>query len=67
MFYCPLIYSYLLRCRITDDWDNVKLAFDLEVVQLQKMAVVGVYRKRVKGDTWSYKSVCEDVLRSARL
>ena len=60
-------FSFLLRCRMSDDFQSVKLAFDLEIVQLQKTNVIGVHRKRVKGDTWSYKSVCEDILRCAKL
>ena len=59
--------SYTMRCSITDDWGKVKLAFDLEVVQMQKMNLMGVRRKRVKGDTWHYKKLCEDILSAANL
>lgn len=49
-----------------DDWGRVKLAFDLEVVQM-KTKQLGIRRKRVKGDTWHYKKYCEDVIRSANI
>ena len=52
----------MLRCSIADDWGKVQLAFDLEIVQLQKMNLIGIRRKRVKGDTWHYKKLCEDIL-----
>ncbi|KAL3877262.1 hypothetical protein ACJMK2_034995 [Sinanodonta woodiana] len=58
--------DYTLRCTVMDDWKHVKLAFDLEVCAIPKMAHVGVCRKRVKGDTWHYKKLCEDILRSAK-
>jgi hypothetical protein len=53
-----------LRISVCDDWGRVKLAFDLEVVQL-KTKQLGIRKKRVKGDTWHYKKYCEDVIRSA--
>ena len=50
-----------------DDWGKVKLAFDLEVVTIQKLNFNGVRRKRVKGDTWHYKHLCEDILAAAKI
>ena len=55
-----------MRISVCDDWGRVKLAFDLEVVQL-KTKQLGIRRKRVKGDTWHYKKYCEDVIRSANI
>ncbi|KAH3871048.1 hypothetical protein DPMN_034242 [Dreissena polymorpha] len=59
--------DYTLRCTVMDDWGRVKLAFDLEVCSIPKMSFVGVARKRVKGDTWHYKKLCEDILNTAKL
>lgn len=59
--------NYTLRCTVMDDWGHVKLAFDLEVCILPKQSQVGVCRKRVKGDMWHYKKLCEDILATARL
>lgn len=50
---------------MSDDWGKVQLAFDLEVVQVQKQSMLGVLRKRVKGDTWHYKRLCEDIMKAA--
>ncbi|GFR99459.1 non-specific serine/threonine protein kinase [Elysia marginata] len=58
--------EYSLRCTVTDDWGRAKLAFDLEVCALPKNSYIGVHRKRVKGDIWHYKRLCEDILRSAK-
>ncbi|ESO81991.1 hypothetical protein LOTGIDRAFT_170401 [Lottia gigantea] len=59
--------DYMLRCTVADDWGRVKLAFDMEVCLLPKNSYIGVYRKRVKGDTWHYKKLFEDILQSANL
>jgi len=65
--YASYFASYTLRCTVMDDWGRVKLAFDLEVCAIPKMTFVGVCRKRVKGDTWHYKKLCEDILNTAKL
>ena len=57
--------GFSLRISVCDDWGRVKLAFDLEVVQL-KTKQLGIRKKRVKGDTWHYKKYCEDVIRSVK-
>ncbi|XP_013394347.1 maternal embryonic leucine zipper kinase-like [Lingula anatina] len=65
-----IVYSqsgYTLRIVMSNDWGKVHLAFDLEVCQITKTNLVGIRRKRVKGDTWHYKKLCEDVLRSAKI
>ncbi|XP_059169005.1 maternal embryonic leucine zipper kinase-like [Physella acuta] len=57
--------DYSLRCTVMDDWGHTKLAFDLEVCALPKNSFLGVHRKRVKGDLWYYKRLCEDILRTS--
>jgi hypothetical protein len=42
-----------------------KLSFELEVCRIPNLNVVGIRRKRLKGDAWCYKKVCEEVLRLA--
>ncbi|XP_041363351.1 LOW QUALITY PROTEIN: maternal embryonic leucine zipper kinase-like [Gigantopelta aegis] len=59
--------DFALRCTVTDDWGRVRLAFDLEVCAITKTPYIGVLRKRVKGDMWHYKKLCEDILRTAKL
>ncbi|XP_078316535.1 maternal embryonic leucine zipper kinase-like isoform X4 [Crassostrea virginica] len=59
--------DFTLRCTVMSDWSRVQLAFDLEICTLPKVAYVGICRKRVKGDTWHYKKLCEDILSSCKL
>uniref|UniRef100_K1Q7Q7 non-specific serine/threonine protein kinase n=1 Tax=Magallana gigas TaxID=29159 RepID=K1Q7Q7_MAGGI len=59
--------DYTLRCTVMSDWSRVQLAFDLEICTLPKVPYVGICRKRVKGDTWHYKKLCEDILTSCKL
>eukprot|EP00092_Neocalanus_flemingeri_P022013 GFUD01023872.1.p1 GENE.GFUD01023872.1~~GFUD01023872.1.p1 ORF type:complete len:648 (+),score=230.42 GFUD01023872.1:32-1975(+) len=55
--------GYILRGKITDPSGLAKLSFELEVVRIPNLNVVGIRRKRLKGDAWCYKKVCEEVLR----
>jgi len=62
--------DFLLRCKISDDWGKIRLAFDLEICEMPSRGGenrVGIRRKRVKGDTWMFKRYCEDILDSATL
>lgn len=49
-----------------DDVGGAKLNFELEVCRVPHLDVVGIRRKRLKGDAWIYKRVCEEVLRLAQ-
>lgn len=53
---------YTLRGRITEGV-RAKLSFELEVCLIPRVDMVGIRRKRLKGDAWCYKRVCEEVLR----
>ena len=57
--------GYILRGKIRDSSGFAKLSFELEVVRIPNLNVVGIRRKRLKGDAWCYKRVCEEVLRLA--
>ncbi|XP_075544061.1 maternal embryonic leucine zipper kinase-like [Dermacentor variabilis] len=54
---------YTLRGKVRDEWGKVKLTFELEVVQVQQPELLGIRRKRLTGDAWHYKRVCEEVLK----
>ncbi|XP_037269662.2 maternal embryonic leucine zipper kinase [Rhipicephalus microplus] len=54
---------YTLRGKVRDDWGKVQLTFELEVVQVQQPELLGIRRKRLTGDAWHYKRVCEEVLK----
>jgi len=55
--------GYILRGKITDPSGMAKLSFELEVCRIPNLNVVGIRRKRLKGDAWCYKKVCEEVLK----
>lgn len=59
--------SYTLRSILADKDGKVQLAFDLEVVRLLKASTIGIQRKRLKGDSWYCKRICESILATARL
>lgn len=62
------IKGFFIRCKFVHPvTKKVDLAFDLEVCLLPRMDLVGVRRKRVKGDTWAYKKMCEELLAAAQL
>uniref|UniRef100_H2ZG77 Maternal embryonic leucine zipper kinase n=1 Tax=Ciona savignyi TaxID=51511 RepID=H2ZG77_CIOSA len=61
--------GYVVRCQMRDDFGKVVLDFELEVchVFIFRGLVVpeglcGVRRKRLKGDAFVYKRVCEGIL-----
>ncbi|XP_055935013.1 maternal embryonic leucine zipper kinase-like [Argiope bruennichi] len=59
--------GFTLRGKICEG-KKIQLRFELEVCQLPKhQHAVGVKRKRLQGDAWRYKRVCEEVLRLALL
>ncbi|XP_037805207.1 maternal embryonic leucine zipper kinase-like [Penaeus monodon] len=58
--------GYTLRGKVRDDVGGAKLSFELEVCRVPRLDVVGIRRKRLKGDAWIYKRVCEEVLRLAQ-
>ncbi|XP_018021470.1 maternal embryonic leucine zipper kinase [Hyalella azteca] len=55
--------GYTLRGKVEDKVGGARLSFELEVVLVARLNLVGVRRKRLKGDAWIYKRVCEEVLR----
>ena len=42
-------------------------SLDMEVYRLPQMEMVGIRRKRLKGDTWEYKRMCQTILEHSRL
>ncbi|KAL3102110.1 hypothetical protein niasHS_003519 [Heterodera schachtii] len=47
--------------------DGGQTTVELEVVAIENMRYVGVKRKRMQGDAFTYKRICEEVLRMAGL
>ncbi|XP_077533339.1 maternal embryonic leucine zipper kinase-like [Haemaphysalis longicornis] len=54
---------FALRGKVRDDWGKVQLTFELEVVKVPQADLLGIRRKRLRGDAWHYKRVCEEVLK----
>ncbi|XP_061586169.1 maternal embryonic leucine zipper kinase isoform X2 [Cololabis saira] len=59
--------GYTLKCQTWGDFGKVTLAFELEVCMLQRPEVVGVRRQRLKGDSWLYKHLVEDILATSSI
>ncbi|KAK2563197.1 Maternal embryonic leucine zipper kinase [Acropora cervicornis] len=59
--------TYTLRCKSIDERGKVVLDFEMEVCLIPKMEIIGIRRKRMKGDTWAYKKICEELLAAAKL
>ncbi|XP_073252861.1 maternal embryonic leucine zipper kinase-like [Porites lutea] len=59
--------GYALRCKSIDERGKVILEFEMEVCLIPKMEMIGIRRKRMKGDTWAYKKICEELLSAAKL
>ncbi|XP_029289437.1 LOW QUALITY PROTEIN: maternal embryonic leucine zipper kinase [Cottoperca gobio] len=59
--------GYTLKCRTWGDYGKVTMAFELEVCMLQRPEVVGVRRQRLKGDSWVYKHLVEDILSTSSI
>lgn len=63
--------GYLIKGKIVDsneELKNYKLSFELEVCLVHSTvnkqdSVIGIRRKRLKGDAWCYKKVCEQILK----
>ena len=53
---------YCLHGKIRNAAGRTLLSFDLEVCLVGPARLVGVRRKRVRGDAWCYRRVCEEVL-----
>lgn len=53
--------SILKKGTLTYD-TPVKNVFELENSENFRSGLVGIRRKRLKGDAWCYKKVCEEVL-----
>ncbi|XP_050433462.1 maternal embryonic leucine zipper kinase-like [Adelges cooleyi] len=60
--------GFVLRGKLKSDMDEkLKLSFELEICMVPSMnkdngCVVAIQRKRLKGDSWMYKKICEEIL-----
>ncbi|CAB4021636.1 maternal embryonic leucine zipper kinase-like [Paramuricea clavata] len=59
--------GYTIRCKTVDERGKIVLDFELEVCEIPRLELIGIRRKRLKGDTWAYKKICEEILKEADL
>ena len=52
--------GFTIRCATNNKFANV-LTFNLEVCQFH--GSIAIQRKRLRGDAWNYKKICEEILR----
>lgn len=52
--------GFTIRCAMNNKFANV-LTFNLEVCQFN--GSIAIQRKRLRGDAWNYKKICEEILR----
>lgn len=62
--------GFVLRGKLKSDAadkEKLKLSFELEIclvpsMNMENVPVVAIKRKRLKGDSWMYKKICEEIL-----
>lgn len=65
----------MLRCQSKDDFGKVLLDFELEICFItgkcknaKSMSdLCGVRRKRIKGDAFVYKRICDSILQAVQI
>lgn len=62
--------NYTLRCCVPSYKKDAKMKtieFNLEICILPHVDMIGVRRKRLKGDVWEYKRICDHIFKATRL
>eukprot|EP00112_Aurelia_sp_Birch-Aquarium-sp1_P024229 Seg756.3 transcript_id=Seg756.3/GoldUCD/mRNA.D3Y31 product="Maternal embryonic leucine zipper kinase" protein_id=Seg756.3/GoldUCD/D3Y31 len=59
--------NFLFKCK-GDDGKGSKLSFELEICSVPGLEnMVGIRHKRLKGDAWAYKKMCDCILNIAKI
>ncbi|XP_038061168.1 maternal embryonic leucine zipper kinase-like isoform X2 [Patiria miniata] len=59
--------GYTLRCKKQDFKGRTVLSFDMEICRLPNLDLIGIRRQRLKGDTWDFKRVSQQIMDLAKL
>ncbi len=60
--------SFVIKAKIVDkESGKARVTMTFEVCRLDRMDLRGLRLTRVKGDTWEYKKVCNELLSQMRL
>lgn len=61
--------GYTFRCKHTGmaDGGKAKLQFEVEICQIKGLAMNGVKFKRVAGDVWEYRNMCQVLMTGMKL
>ena len=62
-----VLSRWKIHGKAKDRSGRTNLTLELEVVHVEHLNVVGVRRKRLNGDSFMYKRVCEEILNLACL
>jgi len=49
------------------EMDKKVVKFELSIVKVQLLNLHGLFMKRVSGDAWTYKNICTQILKDAKL
>lgn len=60
LLFTALFFKFCFSYRLVSKSNSVK--FELEVVYIDELKVIGIRRKRVRGDSWAYKRIMDQVL-----
>eukprot|EP00033_Pygsuia_biforma_P002992 GCRY01003293.1.p1 GENE.GCRY01003293.1~~GCRY01003293.1.p1 ORF type:complete len:695 (-),score=200.40 GCRY01003293.1:1070-3154(-) len=59
------VEGVVFSCKIKVN--NAKIKFELEVCRLPRLDLFGLHLRRIKGNTWEYKMMCNDILKMFKL
>lgn len=63
--------GYTFRCKSTEEGagegGKSRLQFEVEVCQIKGLSMNGVKFKRVAGDVWEYRNMCQNLMALMKL
>jgi len=62
--------GYTFRCKSTEDSpesSKARLQFEIEICQIKGLSMIGVKFKRLAGDVWEYRNMCQNIMAMTKL